>query len=195
MDTGKQVPVKEGLTDVDVLRLVGDGVAKDGEGREWEVLAVGSAVVLLPWFMVEFSPSPGGDTPSELPLHAAVVGVVSVLPSPPSILVVEGDGRDMYGREWEVPTLGSAVIPLPWSMVELSSSPGEIVALLPREALVTEGEGLPVGDGVAVPCPVGCPCVRAVELSSAVHVSVLLPRMGGSLALVVPEEEEEEEEE
>lgn len=53
----QQVPVE--LTDVGVLRLIMDGIAKDVEGREWEVLAVGSAV-LVPWFVVELSPSPGG---------------------------------------------------------------------------------------------------------------------------------------
>lgn len=57
LEYSQQVPV--GLTDVGVLRLVMDGVAKDVEGREWKVLAVGSAV-LIPWFVVELSPSPGG---------------------------------------------------------------------------------------------------------------------------------------
>lgn len=99
MDTVKQVPVEEGLTDVDVRRFVVDGVAKEVEGREWEVLAVGSGDV-IPWFTVELSPSPGG-----------------------------------------------------------------VVALLPTEAMVTGGKGLPVGDGVAITPSVGCPWVGAVGVS------------------------------
>lgn len=96
----QQVPLKEGLTEVDILKFVVDGVAKDVEGGKWEVLAMGLAVVLLPWFVVELSPSPGG-----------------------------------------------------------------IVALLPAEAVVVEGEGLPVGGEVDFSSTVGCPCVRAGELS------------------------------
>lgn len=69
--TGEQVPV--GLTDVGVLRLVMDAVAKDVEGREWEVLAVGLAV-LVPWFVVELSPSPGGIV-ALLPAEAMLTGL------------------------------------------------------------------------------------------------------------------------
>lgn len=68
----QQVAVKGGLADVDLLRLVVDGVAKDVEGREWEVLAMGSAV-LNSWFMVELS---------------SAGGVVALLPAE----AVEGEG-------------------------------------------------------------------------------------------------------
>ena len=54
-----------------------------------------------------------GDVLSELPSHAGVVSVVSVLPSSLTVLIVEGDTRDVAGREWEVWTLGSIVVPLP----------------------------------------------------------------------------------
>lgn len=146
-----------------------DSVAPELKGREEAVpLSVPMLGAVAPGCVFGnvglAAPFPA-DVLSELPSHTAVVGAVSVLPSPLPILIVEGDTRDVAARDWEVLTLGSVVVPLPWFMVELSPSPGGIMALLATEAVVTEAKGLPMEDEVAVTSAVGCPHVRDAEVS------------------------------
>ncbi|TRZ12665.1 hypothetical protein HGM15179_014424 [Zosterops borbonicus] len=86
--------------------------------------------------------------------------------------------------EWEVLAVGSAVL-MPWLVVELSPSPGGLVAVLPAGAVA--GEGLPVGGEVAVTSVTstgGCPCVR---VGRGAGVSVLLPAVDEGLEAVVCE--------
>ncbi|GAB0178274.1 mucin-4-like [Grus japonensis] len=113
------------------------------------------------------------DAPSELPSGVGVVGAVSVLPSPPAILVVEGVASDRAERAEGVLVLGSAVVLLPWFGVGLSPSAGGVVARLPAEAMAALGKGLPVEEKVALASTVACPGVRGLEVSRAACVSAL----------------------
>ncbi|GAB0178270.1 mitochondrial enolase superfamily member 1 [Grus japonensis] len=113
------------------------------------------------------------DAPSELPSGVGVVGAVSVLPSPPAILVVEGVASDRAERAEGVLVLGSAVVLLPWFGVGLSPSAGGVVARLAAEAMAALGKGLPVEEKVALASTVACPGVRGLEVSRAACVSAL----------------------
>lgn len=83
---------------------------EEGEEEEWLVIAVlkGREEAVPPCVPVLGAVAPGlvglaapfpADVLSELPSHTAVVGAVSILPSPVTVLVVEGNAVDVAGRE------------------------------------------------------------------------------------------------
>ena len=131
------------------------------------------------------------DTPSELPSRVCVAGELSVvLPSPPTILVVERVASDETGRERDVLALGSGVVLLPWFVVALSPLPGGVVSRLAAEAVA--GKGLPVEGEVAPVSAVACSCVRVPEVSRTACVSALPASVDERLASVVSERAEDD---
>ena len=126
-------------------------------------------------------------TPRELSSRVGVVGAVSVLPLPPTILVVEGVGKDVAGREWEVLALGSGVVPPCWFLVGPCLSLGALVAWVAAEAVFVAGTGLPVEDEVYPVSVVSCPGLRGLEVCRVACVPTLAASVAERLASVFPE--------
>ena len=106
------------------------------------------------------------DTPSELPVLDGVVGAVCVLTSPAPMVTMESADKVVEGREMEVTSRASEVVPLTWAELGLSPRPVRELVGLAAEARDVEGNGLAVEDDVDPTPAVACSWLRAVVVST-----------------------------
>lgn len=84
------------------------------------------------------------DIPDELFSHIVVVGVVPVVPSPPTIIIVEGDSKVVARWEWVISLLDSSTVLIELCAVLLFGllktfswfSLGAVIASLPSNAIM-----------------------------------------------------------